>query len=59
MTNEEYIKSLPPEQFIKYLTCKACNRTEYDEEQEKCFGDCDARQIEWLKSERKEELCVQ
>lgn len=55
MTNEEYIKSLPTEQLAKFLTCKACHRKYEDAEQDKCFApNCTDEQIEWLKSERKE-----
>lgn len=50
MTNEEYIKSLPTELFAKYLTCRACYRGNVDDEQDKCFGNCEVEQIDWLKA---------
>lgn len=50
MTNEEWIKSLPTNDFAKYLTCRACKRSDVDKEQDKCFGSCDIDQIEWLKA---------
>lgn len=53
MNNREYLFSLSDEQLIKYLTCKACTREEADEEQDKCFGDCNACQIEWLNLTKK------
>lgn len=52
MTNEEYLKSLPTENFAKFLTCRACTREEVDPETEKCFGECEYHQIKWLKAER-------
>lgn len=51
MTNEEWIKGLPTEAFMRYLTCKACSRKHEDNEQ--CFSpSCFDEQLEWLKSER-------
>ena len=55
MTNEEWIKSLPTEQFMRYLTCKACSRNYEDTEQDKCFSpSCYEEQLAWLKTERQE-----
>ena len=52
MTNEEYIKGLPTEVFLRYLTCKACSRKYEDED--KCFSpSCYEEQLNWLKEERK------
>ena len=53
MTNEEWIKSQPTEIFVKFLTCKACNRKYQDAELDNCFApSCADEQINWLKSER-------
>lgn len=50
MNNREFLFSLSDVELSKYLTCRACFRENIDEEQDKCFGDCESCQVEWLNS---------
>jgi len=49
MTNLEFLRQLPPEELVKYLSCRAC--TIKDNPDGCVCIDCNYYQLEWLNEE--------